>query len=51
MATAVESDLKTPFSFATTTKRSEGRYSFSWFAILYQYLKMQTVKQVLSNNF
>ena len=35
LATVIKSDLKAPFSIATTWKCREGRYSFPWIAPLY----------------
>ena len=35
LATVVEGNPKAPFSMATTPRCREGRYSFSWIALLY----------------
>ena len=47
LATVVESELKAPFSIATTPRCRGGSYSFPWIAPLYldTYLIMQSVNQ------
>ena len=49
LATVIEGDSKDPFSTAATPRCRRGRYSVSWFAPLYPYLIMLSVKQGASS--